>query len=440
MSTRKVILTFSIFLSVPVRLAHAQTQTFNFVGQAQTWVVPSQVTSITINALGAQGGGNPSAPSTAGGKGGRVQTTLSVTPGETLVIYVGGKGGDLMGPNTAGVGGFNGGAAGGIDNVDANAPAAGGGGASDVRQGGVDLVHRVVVAGGGGGSECCEDANGGAGGGLVGAAGGTAPLSTPGGGGTQSNGGAGGTGCNGNGGSGTLGQGGLGGDGDRAGGGGGGGYYGGGGGGGCTFGSGGGGGSSYSAGTNTTHTQGYQSGSGQVKINWVPGSTTTLGPASQLSCNDFTSEPIDTATGNYYLSRTDLSLPGKGLSFNFTLTYNSLDSYAGPMGSGWTHSLNVFLIIAGGSVEVKEGDGHTASFISTGGGSYGTTTVGEFDTLAQNGDGSFTLMRKNRTKLNFSSTGSLTSVVDRNGNTQTLTYGSGNLISVVDTAGRTVTF
>src|SRR5439155_9862323 len=120
-----------------------------------------------------------------GGKGGRVQTTLAVTPGETLVIYVGGRGGHLTGPNTAGPGRFNGGGAGGIDNVDFNGPAAGGGGASDVRQGGDDLGHRVVAAGAGGGAECCEDANGGDGGGTTGMAGASGADSTSRGGGTQ---------------------------------------------------------------------------------------------------------------------------------------------------------------------------------------------------------------------------------------------------------------
>lgn len=131
--------------------------TFGFVGAAQTWVVPNNVTSVTVDARGAQGGGNGSI--VPGGKGGRVQTTLAVTPGETLVIHVGGRGGDL---NTGGPGGFNGGAGGGIDNVDFNSSAGGGGGASDVRRGGGGLVDRVVVAGGRGGSECCKfpDGNG----------------------------------------------------------------------------------------------------------------------------------------------------------------------------------------------------------------------------------------------------------------------------------------
>jgi cell wall-associated NlpC family hydrolase len=246
-------------------MAQTQQVTFDFVGQVQTWVVPNNVTSVSVDARGAQGGGN--GPSVPGGKGGRVQTTLAVTPNQTLFIYVGGKGGDAIGPNTAGSGGFNGGGTGAIDNVDANGPSAGGGGASDVRQGIDDLAERVVVAGGGGGSECCTDGAGGDGGGTTGMFGATSGGgSSPGGGGTQVDGGTGGGGCNGSGSSGSLGQGGMGGNGNRAGGGGGGGYYGGGGGGGCLFGSGGGGGSSFSAGSDTIHTQGFQTGDGQVII------------------------------------------------------------------------------------------------------------------------------------------------------------------------------
>jgi hypothetical protein len=250
-------------------IAPAQQVVFVFTGSAQTWVVPDGVTSISVDARGGMGGGNASDPLVLGGKGGRVQTTLAVTPGETLTIYVAGPGGNFIPPNTGGPGGFNGGGTGGIDNVDGNGPAAGGGGASDVRQGGDDPAHRVVVAGGGGGAECCEDANGGAGGGLIGMQGYNSSSCFGGGGGTQSAGGI--PGCDG--GSGSLGQGGVGGDGNRAGGGGGGGLYGGGGGGGNLYGSGGGGGSSYSAGTGTIHTQGYQSGNGQVVINF--GSTST---------------------------------------------------------------------------------------------------------------------------------------------------------------------
>jgi hypothetical protein len=259
---------------------------FSYTGTEQTWVVPSGVTSIDVDVRGAEGGAGDI--TTPGGKGGRVETTLTVTPGETLYVYVGGQGGDLVPPNTAGFGGFNGGGPGGIDDVDGNGPARGGGGASEIRRGGNTPENRVAVGGGGGGAECCQDGNGGDGGGTTGAAGGTSGGSSPGGGGTQTTGGSGGN----NGAPGIFWQGGTGGNGNRAGGGGGGGWYGGGGGGGAGLGSGGGGGSSYPPAA--THTAGFQSGNGYVSITYITqalSGTPTVTPMSTVM-----STPTETPT------------------------------------------------------------------------------------------------------------------------------------------------
>ena len=125
------------------------TTTFNYTGAEQTYVVPAGVTSLLVDVIGAQGAGpsaNISGLYGTGGYGGRVQTTITVTPGETLRIYVGGRPtGSLV---TEGIGGYNGGGAGGVV---LGAQGLGGGGASDIRQGGAGLGNRTVVAGGGGG-------------------------------------------------------------------------------------------------------------------------------------------------------------------------------------------------------------------------------------------------------------------------------------------------
>ena len=77
--------------------------------------MPSGVTSIVIDAYGAEGGigqrgytvnVNP-------GKGGRVQATLSVTAGEALYIYIGGEGSLHNNSGDDGEGGWNGGGDGG---------------------------------------------------------------------------------------------------------------------------------------------------------------------------------------------------------------------------------------------------------------------------------------------------------------------------------------
>ena len=111
------------------------TQTFNYTGSAQTFIVPAGVTSIDMECWGAQGGANWINNTNFGGYS---KGTIAVTPGETLTIYVGNQ------PTTI-AGGFNGGGAG-------DGAGRAGGGASDVRQGGTGLNNRIIVAAGGGGA------------------------------------------------------------------------------------------------------------------------------------------------------------------------------------------------------------------------------------------------------------------------------------------------
>jgi hypothetical protein len=271
------------------------SQTFSYVGAEQNFTVPKRITKVTVTASGASGGveGFTTKYSNAGsgGLGGQITATIPVTPGETLYIFVGGAGdyGGLYG-------GYNGGGEGGSAYSCSGICGWGGGGASDVRQGGDSLTDRVVVAGGGAGGGSYYNAGGyltgGYGGGKVGDAGEGSGGSGGGGGGTQSSGGSGGHGgrkgcCRGGGGaSGAFGQGGSGGEDyfqyfENGGGGGGGGYYGGGGGGGggaITYssgpfygGAGGGGGSSYAE-PQATHVKDKKgaaaSGNGQVVISW----------------------------------------------------------------------------------------------------------------------------------------------------------------------------
>ncbi|MFK7784356.1 MAG: glycine-rich protein [Crocinitomicaceae bacterium] len=233
------------------------SQTFTYTGAQQTFIVPAGVTSISVDAFGAQGGANN--PATNVNYGGRVQSDIAVTPGATIYVYVGGQANGLAG-------GFNGGGSG-------EGGGQGGGGASDIRIGGTTYNERVIVAGGagGGGFWSNQEVQGGLGGGLIGGNGyRTTYAGSPGGdGGTQTSsangtcvsfnnpavsGGFGfggsptGCGCESYGG--------------------GGGWYGGAGSGNCR---GGGGGSSYTdpAATNVTHTQGVRMGDGEITISWA---------------------------------------------------------------------------------------------------------------------------------------------------------------------------
>lgn len=241
------------------RAADTVTQTFSYTGGEQTFTVPAGVHSVEVSAVGGRGGngdvahngpsGAPGAPGTVsklGGPAALVTGELSVTPGETLYVEVGGNGGEAVNEERS-PGGFNGGGEGGVI-------AGGGGGASDLRTSpralGLFPDDRLLVAGGGGGAGGGEVPSAGGGGGAAGEAGEISHTGNEGGAaGAQSYGGSGGFGCSGTSGSeGRLGEGGNGNLGAEVaqnwpgGGGGGGGIYGGGGGGGSCAGEGGAGG------------------------------------------------------------------------------------------------------------------------------------------------------------------------------------------------------
>ena len=216
--------------------ADTTTCTYSPTGAEDTFEVPGGVSTIHVVATGA-----PGAVGLVGGSAGRgaqVSGDLTVTPGQTLYVNVGGApslpsdpaGGDCL-PDVACIGGFNGGGTGG-------GSGGGGGGASDVRTvsrtEAVSLDSRLIVAGGGGGSGrgggTCQLLGGN--GGDAGLDGGDGPWCGSLDGGTGGDAGgqsAGGVGGSPGGENGSLGLGGNG--GGNSGGGGGGGYYGGGGGG-----------------------------------------------------------------------------------------------------------------------------------------------------------------------------------------------------------------
>lgn len=132
---------------------------FDYTGSIQTWTVPSGVTKIFVDVVGAQGG---SAGTNVGGKGGKVSGLLTVTPGNVLQITVGGQ------PTTnIAVYGFAGN--GGQSTVYGTIARAGGGLSAISTSAPVTQTNALLIAGGGGGTPTSGFAgNAGAGGGLNG--------------------------------------------------------------------------------------------------------------------------------------------------------------------------------------------------------------------------------------------------------------------------------
>jgi hypothetical protein len=125
------------------RLGTIVTDTFDYTGGEQVFVVPMGITAMTITAEGAKGGSLLTSDETGGfGLPAIASRAVAVMPGEKLYVEVGGKGANSNAisaycgtiPCFLSPGGFNGGGPGGAVGMDwGSGSGAGGGGASDVQ-------------------------------------------------------------------------------------------------------------------------------------------------------------------------------------------------------------------------------------------------------------------------------------------------------------------
>ncbi len=139
---------------------------------------------------------------------------------------------------------------------------------------------------------------------------------------------------------------------------------------------------------------------------------------------------IDLKSGNVYHSQQVGPL---------TLSYNSLDPVTGPLGTGWTHDFNISIVRnTDGSIFLRQSDGGMFWFSPTGNVYYPDPKSGDTSTIVKNANESYTRTTKYGKVYNFNSSGQLTSIVDRNGNTTTPTYTGSNLTGITDSTGRTV--
>lgn len=133
------------------------------------------------------------------------------------------------------------------------------------------------------------------------------------------------------------------------------------------------------------------------------------------------------------------SVAGAGPAVDFGLYYASQDGYNGPLGLGWYHSYDIALSEQStGDVVLKTGSGQWRLYTRSGSGY--TSPPGDYSTLVNNADGTFTLTKKDGIAYRFSARGKIAVIADRNGNTLNFTYADGLLATVTDVAGRAVTF
>ena len=161
---------------------------------------------------------------------------------------------------------------------------------------------------------------------------------------------------------------------------------------------------------------------------------------SELPTTCSSGAPVNCATGVFWHTFTDASVPGLGAPLDFTRTYSSATAGKnGPLGFGWTDSYNMKLSFdSSGNAKITQEDGSTVAFAKSGGSYVAPQRV--LATFIANGDGTYTFTRY-RTNIEyvFDGGGSLIREVDRNGRSTILTHDvSGELTTITDQAGRSL--
>jgi RHS repeat-associated protein len=154
-------------------------------------------------------------------------------------------------------------------------------------------------------------------------------------------------------------------------------------------------------------------------------------------------KPISCATGDFWHTFSDLSVPGRGPALDLQRTYNAFAHGSDSMfGYGWSNSYGMALTTAAqGAVTVAQENGSTITFAPDGSGGF-SGPMGALASLVKNTDGTLTLTEaRGGMTHTFAAAGRLLAEKDRNGMTTTLDYDTqSRLTTVTDAAGRILTF
>jgi len=167
-------------------------------------------------------------------------------------------------------------------------------------------------------------------------------------------------------------------------------------------------------------------------------------PVEGKTTDSATGYPVNAATGDFYHTFTDLSIPGRGIPLRVTRTYNSLfAAQDGPFGFGWSANDTAAITAdVTGVVTVTQENGTNVTFDRTPSGYAAPSRVRA--TLVDNGNGTLTFDDVHAlTAMTFTAPttgGQLIGMTDRNGYTTALTYTNGLLSRVTDPSGRSLTF
>lgn len=188
-------------------------------------------------------------------------------------------------------------------------------------------------------------------------------------------------------------------------------------------------------------------GSGTTTLNvTVPGAVTAAGPqtVSQDPNVGKKGEPVSTATGELfgYDETADLAVSGP-FPLTFRRYYGSLlsaNKVVSALGTNWMSNYDVSLAVTSSTAVVTLFRGKTVTFKQSGGAwKLSSNEQRPFQLIAA-GSGYQFLDPTSNTIYSFNSSGALTALQDRNGNSLTVTPGPSGPTQVADGLGRTLTF
>ncbi len=190
---------------------------------------------------------------------------------------------------------------------------------------------------------------------------------------------------------------------------------------------------------------------------WVPNYTCPPAVTICLKCllgTPTASLPVSLASGNTYITQTDVRIPGLSNGLTLVRTWNSkwpvsLSRYGvGLFGPSWRSNFEEQVILDSDNYwKYLRGDGTIWAFGfwyfgSNGVNTWRTAAPANIAATLTSGSTYWTMTFPNGEQRHFdNTTGSLTAIIDRNGNTTQLSYDSANrLATVTDAASRHLNF
>ncbi|MGH8990867.1 MAG: DUF6531 domain-containing protein, partial [Acidimicrobiia bacterium] len=155
----------------------------------------------------------------------------------------------------------------------------------------------------------------------------------------------------------------------------------------------------------------------------------------------YASDPVNTATGNFTQTDTDLDFPQAVFGLGWRRTYNSLDTLSGPMGPGWTSGFDAHVVEEpDGSVTLTDWDGRVVTFQPAAGGGWDRPEE-MFADLVRELDDTLSLRYFSGEEWDFDADGRLETTSSWDGQNVTFTYdASSRLTAATSSTGYSLTF